>query len=164
RDRTLGAVTLVAAESGHRYTADDLALARELGRRAALAVDNARLFHESADALRRLGVLVEASARFTGSLDVPAVPAASLDPSHRAGRPRRRRTRHRGVVPAGDRAAAPRGGGRPREGRLPRRARSGTAQPADRTHHRVARDARNGREGARPRPRHGAPGRRAAAP
>jgi PAS domain S-box-containing protein len=42
-DRTLGVLTLVAAESGRRYTEDDVELAMELGRRAALAVDNARL-------------------------------------------------------------------------------------------------------------------------
>ena len=50
RGRTLGALTFVAAESGRRYTADDLARAEELGRRAAVAVDNARLFRESQQA------------------------------------------------------------------------------------------------------------------
>lgn len=40
--QTLGALSLVAAESGRRYTAEDLGLATELARRAALAVDNAR--------------------------------------------------------------------------------------------------------------------------
>ena len=83
RDRTLGAVTFVAAESGRRYGPDDLALALELARRAALAVDNARLYHESADALHRLGVLVEASGLLTRSLELPAVQAAILDLSHR---------------------------------------------------------------------------------
>jgi PAS domain S-box-containing protein len=47
RGRTLGAITFVAAESGRRYTADDLVLAVELARRAAIAVDNARLFSEA---------------------------------------------------------------------------------------------------------------------
>jgi PAS domain S-box-containing protein len=42
-ERVLGAMTLIAAESGRRYTDADLALAMELARRAALAVDNARL-------------------------------------------------------------------------------------------------------------------------
>jgi PAS domain S-box-containing protein len=42
-DRTLGVLTLIAAESGRRYDESDLALAMELARRAALAVDNARL-------------------------------------------------------------------------------------------------------------------------
>jgi signal transduction histidine kinase len=43
RERVLGALTLVSAESGRRYTPADLTLAMELARRAAAAVDNARL-------------------------------------------------------------------------------------------------------------------------
>ena len=41
-ERTLGVLTLIAAESGRQYDDADLALAMELARRAALAVDNAR--------------------------------------------------------------------------------------------------------------------------
>jgi signal transduction histidine kinase len=45
RGHTLGTITLVvSAESGRQYTEADLALAEELARRAALAVDNARLY------------------------------------------------------------------------------------------------------------------------
>ncbi len=44
RGRTLGAITFVAAESGHSYTADDLAAAEDLALGAAMAVDNARLY------------------------------------------------------------------------------------------------------------------------
>jgi PAS domain S-box-containing protein len=47
RGRTLGAITLVRAESGRRYEAGDLAVAEDLARRAALAVDNARLYGEA---------------------------------------------------------------------------------------------------------------------
>ncbi len=47
RGRTLGAISLVYAESGRRYGEADLALAEELARRAALAVDNARLYEEA---------------------------------------------------------------------------------------------------------------------
>ena len=47
RGRTLGAITLVAAESGRRYGPEDLALAEDLALRAALAVDNARLYREA---------------------------------------------------------------------------------------------------------------------
>jgi PAS domain S-box-containing protein len=50
--RTLGALTFVMAESGRRYSADDLALVEELAHRAALAVDNARLYHEAQQAIR----------------------------------------------------------------------------------------------------------------
>lgn len=42
--RILGAISLIAAESGRRYDAVDLALAEELGRRAAFAVDHAQLY------------------------------------------------------------------------------------------------------------------------
>jgi PAS domain S-box-containing protein len=42
----LGAMTLVMAESGRRFEERDLALAEELGRRAAVAVENARLYTE----------------------------------------------------------------------------------------------------------------------
>jgi PAS domain S-box-containing protein len=46
RGRTLGTLTFVTAESGRRYGPADLALAEELARRAALAIDNARLYQE----------------------------------------------------------------------------------------------------------------------
>ena len=45
RERTLGVITLAMAESGRRYGPADLPLAEEVARRAALAVDNARLYH-----------------------------------------------------------------------------------------------------------------------
>lgn len=43
-EQTLGAITLVSAESGRRYGPSELDLVEELARRAALAVDNARLY------------------------------------------------------------------------------------------------------------------------
>ena len=43
-DRVLGAVTLVLSESRRRFSEGDLAFAEELGRRAAVAIENARLF------------------------------------------------------------------------------------------------------------------------
>lgn len=42
-NRTIGLITLATAESRRRLCEDDLALAEQLGRRAAVAVDNARL-------------------------------------------------------------------------------------------------------------------------
>ena len=47
RERTLGAVTLIAAETHPPYTQTDLDQALELARRAAVAVDNARLYREA---------------------------------------------------------------------------------------------------------------------
>ncbi|MFN8557440.1 MAG: ATP-binding protein [Dehalococcoidia bacterium] len=44
RGRTLGAISLISSESGRRYGADDLPLALALAHRAALAMDNARLY------------------------------------------------------------------------------------------------------------------------
>jgi signal transduction histidine kinase len=52
RGRTLGAITFVAAESGRRYGRADLAMAEELGRRAGVAVDNARIWDEAQRAIR----------------------------------------------------------------------------------------------------------------
>jgi PAS domain S-box-containing protein len=46
RGRTLGAMTFVWAETGRSYSEDDLVLAEDLAGRAALALDNARLYHE----------------------------------------------------------------------------------------------------------------------
>ena len=46
RGRTLGVISFVASDPGRRYDAEDLALAEELARRAAVAVDNSRLFTE----------------------------------------------------------------------------------------------------------------------
>ncbi len=45
-DRVIGVLTLVHAESGRRYNRRDVELAMELGRRAAAAVDNARLYQQ----------------------------------------------------------------------------------------------------------------------
>lgn len=47
RGRTLGAIGFTTAESGRIYTPADIALAEDLGRRAGLAVDNARLYQEA---------------------------------------------------------------------------------------------------------------------
>jgi signal transduction histidine kinase len=46
RGTCLGALTLVAAESGRRFTAEDVVFFEELAARAAAAVENARLFGE----------------------------------------------------------------------------------------------------------------------
>jgi signal transduction histidine kinase/CheY-like chemotaxis protein len=53
RGRVLGALSLGIAESARRYQQEDLALAEELARCAALAVDNARLYREVQEADRR---------------------------------------------------------------------------------------------------------------
>src|SRR4051812_24308858 len=71
RERTLGAITFVYAESGRQYSTRELELAEELGRRAGLALDHARLFareHAVAETLQR--ALLPAA--------LPAVPGHQL--------------------------------------------------------------------------------------
>jgi signal transduction histidine kinase len=51
RGRTLGALSMSVAESERTYTEEDLALAEDLGHRAALALDNARLHREAKAAI-----------------------------------------------------------------------------------------------------------------
>jgi len=51
RGGTFGAITLVSVTRGRSYGPGDLALAEEFARKAALAVDNARLFREAQEAL-----------------------------------------------------------------------------------------------------------------
>jgi PAS domain S-box-containing protein len=51
--RTLGTLSLIAtAASNRRYTRADLAVAEDLGRRAAMAVENARLYAQAEEAVR----------------------------------------------------------------------------------------------------------------
>jgi PAS domain S-box-containing protein len=60
RKRTLGAMTFAMAESGRHYREDELLLAQQLADRAALAIDNARLFAEVTEAGRELEQRVRA--------------------------------------------------------------------------------------------------------
>ncbi|MDC4226754.1 MAG: GAF domain-containing protein [Candidatus Manganitrophus sp.] len=48
--RAIGAMTFVSAESGRKYSPKDLALAQDLARRAALAIENARLYRQAQEA------------------------------------------------------------------------------------------------------------------
>jgi PAS domain S-box-containing protein len=71
RGRALGVISLYRTESGERFGEDDLNLAIELARRAAVAADNARLYSERtrvAETLQRS--LVPAS--------IPAIPHAEV--------------------------------------------------------------------------------------
>ena len=52
RGRALGAITLGIAVTNRRYGATEVALAQELARRAAIAVDNARLYQAAQEAVR----------------------------------------------------------------------------------------------------------------
>ena len=52
RGRVVGALALFATAPGPHFGAEDLALTEEVGRRAALALDNARLYARARDAVR----------------------------------------------------------------------------------------------------------------
>src|SRR6058998_1621430 len=54
RGRTLGAVTFASENPAHRYTESDLSFAEDMARRAALGIDNARLYSETQKALREV--------------------------------------------------------------------------------------------------------------
>jgi len=57
-DRTLGAITLIRAETDRRYGPADLAIAEDLGQRAAMAIDNAQLHSQTRDVARQLQLAV----------------------------------------------------------------------------------------------------------
>jgi K+-sensing histidine kinase KdpD len=66
RGRLFGAITFGTARPERRYSRQDLSLAEELARRAALALDNARLYDESQRIQDALRVALEAKDEFLG--------------------------------------------------------------------------------------------------
>jgi signal transduction histidine kinase len=52
RGKILGAISFASMASGRRFTSEDLALAEELASRAALAIDNARLYEDVQQAIK----------------------------------------------------------------------------------------------------------------
>ena len=58
RGRTIGAISVLSAESGRRFGEAELLLARELARRASLAVENARLYRQAQETAASLDTLV----------------------------------------------------------------------------------------------------------
>ena len=57
RDAVLGAITFVSSSPGVQFDADDLKVASELARRAALAVENARLYRQTEERAQAARVL-----------------------------------------------------------------------------------------------------------
>ncbi len=51
-DQILGALSFVSADPARPYTPEDLALAEELGRRGAVAIQNAQLYHDAQHAIQ----------------------------------------------------------------------------------------------------------------
>ena len=63
RERTFGAISFATTEAGRRFADDDVDFALQLARRAALAIDNARLFRDAELAVQAAdesGVLLDA--------------------------------------------------------------------------------------------------------
>ena len=72
RRRALGAITFVASESGRAYDQEDLAIALDLARRAASAVDNAVLYREALLKESQVRFLAEAGRVLSEELDYDA--------------------------------------------------------------------------------------------
>lgn len=99
RGKTTGVVTFVSTEASRKYDERDLALAEEVGRRAGIALDNARLYREAAQARDQLEIILqgvadgiavytddnrivyanEAAAQLIGFASVSSLIAASAD-------------------------------------------------------------------------------------
>jgi signal transduction histidine kinase/PAS domain-containing protein len=84
-ERAIGAITLVSAEAGRRYSEQDLPLAMELARRAATAVEHARLHRQAVAAgaaaqraVRSVNRLYSLAARLTGAATPQGVADAVL--------------------------------------------------------------------------------------
>src|SRR5438128_1564598 len=69
RDRTLGAITFASENPAKRYTQEDLNFAEELARRAALGIDNARLYSDAQNALREVQSKTDEIQRLNSELE-----------------------------------------------------------------------------------------------
>jgi PAS domain S-box-containing protein len=91
RGAAIGVIHLIMSDSGRRYRESDLEIAVELGQRAGVAVDNARLYREARDAVRvRDDVLAIVSHDLRnplGAIDL----AATMLVQHHGGEPRSRK-------------------------------------------------------------------------
>ncbi|HVL95789.1 MAG TPA: SpoIIE family protein phosphatase [Solirubrobacteraceae bacterium] len=75
--KVFGALTLAISESGRRFTPEDVAMAENLGTRAALAIENARLFSERSH-------IAETLQRSLLPTRLPSVPGVDLAARYRA--------------------------------------------------------------------------------
>ena len=69
RGQSLGAITFAIAESGRKFSVSDLSFAEDLARRAAIAVDNSRLYHKAQDGLNQLKIKAEEIERLNADLE-----------------------------------------------------------------------------------------------
>lgn len=82
RGRVLGTISFVFAESDRHYSPTDLALAEDLAHRAAIAIDNARLYHTAQQAKQAAEIAADRTARLQ---TVTAALSESLTPEQVAG-------------------------------------------------------------------------------
>jgi PAS domain S-box-containing protein len=68
RGRIFGAIVFLLAQSGRTYTDEELRTAQELARRAAIAIDNARMYDRAREMAERLRVANEAKDEFIGMM------------------------------------------------------------------------------------------------
>ncbi len=68
RGQLFGAISFFTAESGRYYQQTDLALAEDIARRAAIAIDNARLYQETERSVNRTVLLQKITAAFSEAL------------------------------------------------------------------------------------------------
>ena len=69
RGRTLGAITFASENPARRYADGDLNFAEELARRAALGIDNARLYSDAQNALKEVQAKTEEIQRLNSELE-----------------------------------------------------------------------------------------------
>ena len=69
RERMLGAITFASENPAKRYTQEDLHFAEELARRAALGIDNARLYSDAQNALREVQSKTDEIQRLNSELE-----------------------------------------------------------------------------------------------
>src|SRR5436853_5446215 len=69
RGRSLGAITFASENPARRYTDSDLKFAEELARRAALGIDNARLYSDAQNALKEVQSKTTEIQRLNGELE-----------------------------------------------------------------------------------------------
>ena len=96
RGSTIGAISFISAESERVYGPADLALAEELGRRVAMAVDNARLYAEAQAAIRArddvLGIVAHDLRNPVGTIRMAAELLSELE------LPAEKRQKHCGII------------------------------------------------------------------
>jgi PAS domain S-box-containing protein len=82
--RTCGVITLASSEPDRRYGPQDLVFAEGLARRAAVAIENARLFRETEESRERFAYLARTLQRSLLPQSIPVVPGMQTAVRYRA--------------------------------------------------------------------------------